>query len=268
MIAILAGMLFGFKPLLSLEYKAYDLAANLRHRAAGTPVVIVAIDDKSLANIGDWPWPRSYIADIIDTLSKNGAHTQGVSILYRSRELNDGLIEIQNFRESIHKKPPIGKKQTLNKIDRLLTQTQTRLNHDARLISAVKSKRARNVVLPLRFNLTDADGQISSELSDWLKLNSIQIGEPSAGQKQSPQTAVFLSGRHLEKPIVASQVQQPYPELSRKSGALGHTNLIADQDMITRRVPLFVRYQNRDFISLALRRRHQKHPSDILRPAA
>jgi serine/threonine-protein kinase len=51
---------------------------------------------------------------------------------------------------------------------------------------------------------------------------------------------------------VASQVQQPYPELSRKSGALGHTNLIADQDMITRRVPLFVRYQNRDFFSLAL----------------
>jgi CHASE2 domain-containing sensor protein len=56
MIAILAGMLFGFKPLLSLEYKAYDLVANLRHRAAGTPVVIVAIDDKSLKNIGDWPW--------------------------------------------------------------------------------------------------------------------------------------------------------------------------------------------------------------------
>jgi serine/threonine-protein kinase len=235
MIAILAGMLFGFKPLLSLEYKAYDLVANLRHRAAGTPVVIVAIDDKSLKNIGDWP---------------NGAHTQGISILYRSRELNDGLVEIQNLRESIHKKPPIGKKQTLNKIDRLLAQTQTRLNHDARLISAVK--RARNVVLPLRFNLADADGQISSELSDWLKLNSIQIGDSSAGRKQSPRAAGFLSGRHLEKPIVASQVQQPYPELSRKSGALGHTNLIADQDMITRRVPLFVRYQNRDFFSLAL----------------
>ncbi|MGD8470883.1 MAG: CHASE2 domain-containing protein, partial [Desulfobacteraceae bacterium] len=250
MFAILAGMLFGFKPLQSLEYKAYDLAANLRHRAAGIPIIIVAIDDKSLKSIGDWPWPRSYIADIINTLSKNGAHTQGVSILYRSRELNDGLTEIQNFRERIHQNPPIGKKQTLNKIDRLLAQTQTRLNHDARLISAVR--RARNVVLPLRFKLAEADGQISTDLSDWLKLNSIEIGETSAAQNQTARMAAFLPGRHLGRPIVASQILQPYDELSRKSGALGHTNLIADQDMITRRVPLIVRFQNREFFSLAL----------------
>ncbi len=250
MIVILAGMLFGFKPMLSLEYKAYDLVSNLRHRAAGTPVIIVAIDDKSLKSIGDWPWPRSYIADIINTLSKNGAHTQGVSILFRSRELNDGLLEIQNFRERIQQKPPIGKKQTLNKIDRLLAQTQNRLNHDARLISAVR--RAHNVVLPLRFNLAEAGGQIPSDLSEWLRLNSIEIGEPPAGQNRSPGMAAFLSGRHLDGPIVAAQVQQPYPELSRKSGALGHTNLIADQDMITRSVPLFVRFQNREFFSLAL----------------
>ena len=241
MMAILAGMLFGFKPLLSLEYKAYDLVANLRQRAAGTPVVIVAIDDKSLKRIGDWPWPRSYIANIIDTFSKDRARTQGISILYRSRELNAGMLEIQNFRERIHQKPAIGKKKTLTKIDRLLGQTQARLNHDASLISAVK--KARNVVLPLRFNLGETDGQIDSNLSDWLKLNSIEIGEPAAAPKLPSRTAAFLSGRHLDKPIVASQVQQPYPELSRKSGALGHTNLIADPDMITRSVPLFVRFQ-------------------------
>ena len=268
MIAILAGMLFGFKPLLFLEYKAYDLVSNLRHRAAGTPVIIVAIDDKSLKSIGDWPWPRSYIADIINTLSKNGAHTQGVSILFRSRELNDGLVEIQNFRESIHQKPPIGKKQTLNKIDRLLAQTQTRLNHDARLISAVR--RARNVVLPLRFNLAEAGGQIQSDLSEWLRLNSIEIAEPSAGLNEPPGPAAFLSGRHLDRPILASQVQQPYPELSRKSGGLGHTNLIADQDMITRSVPLFVRFQNREFFSLALQVAMKYFGAGIknIRPAA
>jgi len=101
-------------------------------------------------------------------------------------------------------------------------------------------------------------------------LNSIEIGEPSAGQNQSPGMAAFLSGRHLDKPIVASQVQQPYPELSRKSGALGHTNLIADQDMITRRVPLFVRFQNREFFSLALQVAMKYFGAGIknIRPAA
>ena len=250
MSAILAGMLFGFKPLQSLEYKAYDLAANLRRRAAGIPVIIVAIDNKSLKSIGDWPWPRSYIAEIINTLSKNGAHTQGVSILYRSRELNDGLTEIQNIRERIQHAPPIGKKQTLNNLDRLLAQTQTRLNHDAHLIAAVR--KARNVVLPIHFNLAESDGEILTDLSDWLRLNSIEIDEASTTQRQSARMAAFLPGWHLDKPIVASQISQPYDELSRKSGALGHTNLIADQDMITRRIPLIVRFQNREFLSFAL----------------
>jgi CHASE2 domain-containing sensor protein len=97
MVAILAGMLFRFKPMMAPEYWAYDLMSGFRPRAAGTPVIVVAIDDNSLKRIGDWPWPRSYIADIIDTLSKNGARALGVSILYRNRELNEGLIETQNL---------------------------------------------------------------------------------------------------------------------------------------------------------------------------
>lgn len=268
MMAILAGMLFGFKPLLYLEYKAYDLMANFKRRTAGIPVIIVAIDDKSLKSIGDWPWPRSYIADIINTLSKNGAQIQGVSILYRNRELNDGLVEIQNLREYFHQKPPIAKKQTLNEIDRLLVQTQTRLNHDDYLISAVR--RARNVVLPLRFRLAKTDDLIPTDLSAWLKLNSIEISEPSAVQKQPARVAAFLSGWHFGKPFTASQVQQPYDELSRKSGALGHINLIADQDMITRSVPLFVRFQNREFLSLALQVAIKYYGASIknIRPAS
>jgi len=61
-----------------------------------------------------------------------------------------------------------------------------------------------------------------------------------------------LSGRQFEESIVASQIQAPYAELSRKSSGLGHTNLIADQDSFTRSVPLFVRFENREFPSIAL----------------
>ncbi len=128
MVAILVGMFFEFAPLQSLEYGAYDLMSPLRRKAAGIQLVIVAIDDISLEGIGDWPWPRSYIADIVNTLSKYGAHTLGVSILFRDKELNAGLAEVQTLRETLHQKPPIGKKQTLNKIDRLLAQTEGRLD--------------------------------------------------------------------------------------------------------------------------------------------
>jgi CHASE2 domain-containing sensor protein len=108
LIAIVAAILLNFIPLQSLEYRAYDLISRFRHRASGIPVFIVAIDDTSLRKIGDWPWPRSYIADVIGILSTNGTHTLGVSILYRNEELNDGLVEIQNLKETIRKQPLIG----------------------------------------------------------------------------------------------------------------------------------------------------------------
>src|SRR3954469_23392398 len=37
------------------------------------PVVIVDIDEKSLAKLGQWPWPRSRIADMIINLTRLGA---------------------------------------------------------------------------------------------------------------------------------------------------------------------------------------------------
>jgi len=250
MVAILVGMFFEFAPLQSLEYGAYDLMSPFRRRAAGIPLVIVAIDDISLEGIGDWPWPRAYIADIINTLSKSGAHTLGVSILFRDRELNAGLAEVQKLRETLHQKPPIGKKQTLNKIDRLLAQTEGRLEHDTRLIAAVK--RARNVVLPLRFEFSRSESTDTPALSDWLRMNSIKLDTDSAVIDPPSQTPAFVSGLTRERPIAARQIHQPYAELSGKSGALGHTNLIADPDNITRNVALLIRYQNREFPAFAL----------------
>jgi serine/threonine-protein kinase len=250
MMAILAGMFFEFAPLQSLEYRAYDLMSLLRRRTAGIPLVIVAIDDTSLEGIGDWPWPRSYIADIVNTLSKYGTHTLGVSILFRDRELNAGLTEVQKLRETLRQKPPVGKKQTLNKIDRLLAQSEVRLDNDTRLISAVRS--TRNVVLPLRFEFSRSENTGTPALSGWLKMNSIKLGVNSALIDPPSQAPAFLSGIGRNKPIVARQIRQPYAELSRKAGALGHTNLIADQDNVIRNLPLLIRYQSREFPSFAL----------------
>jgi serine/threonine-protein kinase len=250
MAAFLVGMALEFKPFLSLEYSAYDLMSRFRRSAPGIPLAIVAIDDHSLEEIGDWPWPRSYIANIVKKLSKFGVHTLGVSILLRDRELNAGLTELQNLRETLRKKPSLGKKQTLNKIDRLLAQTEGRLDHDARLISTVRS--ARNVVLPLRFEFAGSENPEPPALSGWLKMNSIKPDSNSSVMELPSQTPAFLSGMLAVKPIVATHVHQPYDELSRKSGALGHTNFISDHDNIMRSAPLLIQYRGREFPSFAL----------------
>src|SRR5713226_2319551 len=46
------------------------------------PVVIVDIDEKSLAKFGQWPWPRTRIADLVANLTKFGAVVIGFDIVF------------------------------------------------------------------------------------------------------------------------------------------------------------------------------------------
>src|SRR5260370_33347272 len=46
------------------------------------PVVIVDIDEKSLAKLGQWPWPRTRIADLIANLTKLGAVVIAFDIVF------------------------------------------------------------------------------------------------------------------------------------------------------------------------------------------
>ena len=102
-ILILMGMFFEFYPMQFLEYKTYDMLATLRQRKDINPIVIIGIDDKSIENIGSWPWPRSYIADMIRRLSQYNPKVLGIHLLFSSSELNPGLEEIAEVRKAIHK---------------------------------------------------------------------------------------------------------------------------------------------------------------------
>jgi len=45
----------------SLERKAYDLGVQASNRLPDSDIVVIAIDDASIANIGRWPWQREEI---------------------------------------------------------------------------------------------------------------------------------------------------------------------------------------------------------------
>ena len=65
-----------------METKLYDLHFALRGaRDPGDQVVIVAADEKSLATLGRWPWPRSVLADLVTALSDGGAKVIAFDIL-------------------------------------------------------------------------------------------------------------------------------------------------------------------------------------------
>ena len=61
-------------PLEILRLQAFDQYQRWQPRPkTRQPVVIVDIDESSLAEIGQWPWPRTVIADLVTKLSRTGA---------------------------------------------------------------------------------------------------------------------------------------------------------------------------------------------------
>lgn len=67
-----------------LQLKVFDLFLTSYPRAADPehPVVIVDIDDASLAQYGQWPWPRSLLSQIIDKLQASGASAIGFDMVF------------------------------------------------------------------------------------------------------------------------------------------------------------------------------------------
>ena len=61
-------------PLEELRLRAFDFFQVLKPReATQRPVVIVDIDEQSLRKFGQWPWPRTRVAELITRLTQAGA---------------------------------------------------------------------------------------------------------------------------------------------------------------------------------------------------
>jgi adenylate cyclase len=72
------------------ELKASDLRTYVRRQPRLTgAVVIAAIDDKSIAELGHWPWPRSVEARLSDALREYKAAVVGYDVLFSERDEDD-----------------------------------------------------------------------------------------------------------------------------------------------------------------------------------
>jgi adenylate cyclase len=65
-----------------LRLALFDEYQNLAPRQrTSAPAVIVAIDEKSLHELGQWPWPRTTVAELIEAIERNGPAAIAVDML-------------------------------------------------------------------------------------------------------------------------------------------------------------------------------------------
>jgi eukaryotic-like serine/threonine-protein kinase len=223
-----------------MEYKLYDMRAKLRARAkAGDAVVLIGIDDQSIREIGRWPWPRNYLAEMTDQLAEAGAKVIGIDVFMREPELNPGLQQIKVMQSAFAEKVAAAKAANpkvqnplADELISTMDNTAKQLDNDAKLGDSVAL--AGNVVLPMYFELGVPIGKVDKQVPDFVAKN-------------------FMANIKSDNSVTpALDFQSPYELFGKEAKAIGQSNLTPSSDGVQRSVPLVVDFNGKLMPSFAL----------------
>jgi len=85
------------------RHQVFDAYQQWKPRIAIAPrqVTIIDIDDASLLEMGQWPWPRRYLADLVNKLNDMGALVVGFDMLFSEKD----RLSPENLIESLDHAP-------------------------------------------------------------------------------------------------------------------------------------------------------------------
>lgn len=208
-------------PLTQASLNIYDLFLARRAAGVDNPVpVIVDLDEKSLREQGQWPWPRYRLAMLLEKLSQSGAAVVALDILISEPDRTSPTAIMSSLREELG-------------VDVNFEGLPERFKDNDALLAAVVS--ANPVVLGgfVRFdNASDLTTAIPG-------VRVIERIDPNG----VPAAQSLMQGTGMT-PLV--------PALE-KAGPVGFFNMLPDQDGLIRRVPLVVRVGDTYYANLSLR---------------
>ncbi len=232
----------------SLERKAYDVAVAATDRSPSPRIAVIAIDQRSIDNIGRWPWPRDVHAKMIDALGQARAKVVGTTIFFAEPQIDPGLAYINKLiaieREARAAVPPAGEAMdgdaptapaaALEAFSGVLHEAEAALNTDRRLADSVA--RAGNVALPMLFQDGEPQGRPDKPLPDFMRAMALKN---VAGSEPLPPLTLD----------VAAGVIEP---LGKVAAAVGHLNPLIDRDGGLRVQPLVMTHFDQFYPSLPL----------------
>jgi adenylate cyclase len=87
------------RPLEEVRLRTFDLyQVVLPREQTIRPVVIVDIDEDSLREIGQWPWPRTIVADMVTRIGELGAVATGFDIIFAEPDRMSPAVAERSFR--------------------------------------------------------------------------------------------------------------------------------------------------------------------------
>ena len=85
----IVGLIFYTGTLSRIDHLIFDIGQKMHYSPAPKDVVIVAIDEESLLQLGRWPWSRKIHADLVKRVNQAGAKVIGLDIVFSEPESKD-----------------------------------------------------------------------------------------------------------------------------------------------------------------------------------
>jgi serine/threonine-protein kinase len=228
----------------SLERAAYDWGVRASSRTPSDKVVVIAIDDASIRNIGRWPWSREVHAKMTETLANAKAKVIGNLVFFSEPQVDAGFGYINKLLEIYAKlvptpaegaaAPPVSPE--MEQVGALLREAENSLNTDRKLADSYG--KAGNVLLPMLFELGEPRGKPDKPLPEFISRNHLT----SIDRKSSE-----------EAPLPASAViSLPIEAIGKNAAGIGHLNANADVDGGIRTEPMVLQFFDQFYPSMSV----------------
>lgn len=236
----LLAYLIGIPFLDLVELKTVDLRFKARGGISpGKEVVLVVIDEKSIAKEGKWIWPRSKIAELVAKLSSAGAKVIGFDIGFLEP---DEKSVVQTVEKIEHKVKGLHISNTA--LQQYLTHLKQITDYDQLLADAIGQAQSR-VVLGYFFQMdTDILGHMTEQ-------DILGHQDNTAGSAYK--TVRYSSSAAQKVPLIKATVPQSnIPVVSNSSDRAGFFNMFPDIDGVVRWIPGVIQFKDVLYAPLSL----------------
>lgn len=170
--------------------------------------IMIDIDEKSLAEFGQWPWPRYRLAELLLRLCNSGVAAVGVDVLMPEPDRTSPTLWMSQFRKD---------------------WAEFNLNPE---ITGIPDE------------LKDNDDYLASVLAELPVVLAAQFDNSAAGVQDVIKSLPVIVRRLPGAPMIADVLPSntgiitPLPKLMKAARAVGVINAEGDEDGLCRRIPL------------------------------
>jgi adenylate cyclase len=197
----------------ALVFDQYQRTAPREYQPV--PVKIVDIDDESLARLGQWPWPRSLMAQLLAKLREQGAASVALDIVYAEPDRTAPKLVFPSWG--------------LQPGDPLLAEITGRIK--------------------------DPDAALAEEMVRGRVVIGVSMSDTSTNYSLVRKAGVSkIAGKGIDAAgylVSYEGAIASLPVLQRAASGIGNVNTVYDRDGVVRRVPLLVKGGDTIYPSLA-----------------